>query len=385
MSRALTAAAVASAIVFSTAVIFFSTAARQRHIDERAGDAMEQARSLRDEGLCKSDPAKMAAAKAASANALDIARKGSASIEVQQEAETLAQDIEKILAAMEKRRAAAVASAIFFSTAAVDALDIAFEVRALDESAVAERLFRSSPRLPRRSLALADQKKLDDAFRQHIQHNPKDAKAHYHLGLALLGQKRLSEAFTAFRKADELLPRDPVIENGLHLAKRWLDLDKKLSAILANKAQPRSTQERLELAVFCIRYKHYYTAAVRFLSEAFAAKPQLAKKILAQNRYHAARVAALAGAGLGEDAKGLSPEQRTELRQQALDWLRADLAVYSKLPANAVVQQRLAHWREDPALASVRDKPALDRLPKAEREPWRKLWADVAALRKKGQ
>ncbi len=39
----------------------------------------------------------------------------------------------------------------------------------------------------------------------------------------------------------------------------------------------------------------------------------------------------------------------------------------------------LATWLSDPALASVRDPAALAKLPDAEREPWQRLWTDVAA------
>jgi Flp pilus assembly protein TadD len=236
--------------------------------------------------------------------------------------------------------------------------------------------------------ALADQKKLveaEAAYRKAIALEPDFAGAYNNLGNALRDQKKLVEAVAAFRKAEQLLPKHPAIRNNLRLAERWLDLDKKLPAILANKEQPRSTEEWLELAVFCIRYKHCYAAGVGFLNDAFAAEPKLADDLRAQHRYNAACAAALAAAGLGEDARGLSPEQRGKLRQRALDWLRADLAAYSKLPAKAsqAVQQRLSHWLADPDFASVRDKAALDRLPEAERQQWRKLWADVAALRKR--
>jgi hypothetical protein len=43
----------------------------------------------------------------------------------------------------------------------------------------------------------------------------------------------------------------------------------------------------------------------------------------------------------------------------------------------------LTHWRADPDLAGVRDKPALDKLPDAERMAWRKLWAEVDGLLKR--
>jgi hypothetical protein len=42
-------------------------------------------------------------------------------------------------------------------------------------------------------------------------------------------------------------------------------------------------------------------------------------------------------------------------------------------------------WPEAPALAGLRDKAALDKLPAAEREAWQRLWADVDALLKRAQ
>ena len=41
----------------------------------------------------------------------------------------------------------------------------------------------------------------------------------------------------------------------------------------------------------------------------------------------------------------------------------------------------MQHWLRDPDLASGRDPTAVERLPPDEREAWRKLWADVRALR----
>jgi hypothetical protein len=41
------------------------------------------------------------------------------------------------------------------------------------------------------------------------------------------------------------------------------------------------------------------------------------------------------------------------------------------------VQKTLAGWQRDPDLAGVRSDAALDKLPQAEQEAWRLLWADV--------
>ena len=75
------------------------------------------------------------------------------------------------------------------------------------------------------------------------------------------------------------------------------------------------------------------------------------------------------------------------LRRQALHWLRADLAFYATEAGRNVpelaqaVRQRLEHWWQDADLASVRDEEALRQLPEDERQHWRALWDEVAALR----
>jgi serine/threonine-protein kinase len=170
-----------------------------------------------------------------------------------------------------------------------------------------------------------------------------------------------------------------------------LALDEKLTAILKGDAQPADDAERLALARLCQRYKQLHAASARFYTDAFAAQPKLADNPRTRPRYDAACSAALAAAGTGKDADKLDAKERTRLRKQALDWLRADLAMWGKLLEEATPQQRaavhktLAHWKRDPDLAPIRDKEALAKLPKAEREAWQKLWADVDALRQRAQ
>jgi hypothetical protein len=78
-------------------------------------------------------------------------------------------------------------------------------------------------------------------------------------------------------------------------------------------------------------------------------------------------------------------KEKVHLRRQALDWLRADLALWalraqSPVPADRTkVLRRLQHWKEDPELAGVRGD-ALAQLPEAERPPWKKLWDEVDTL-----
>jgi hypothetical protein len=79
--------------------------------------------------------------------------------------------------------------------------------------------------------------------------------------------------------------------------------------------------------------------------------------------------------------------KRTRLRKQALAWLHADLAVWTKLAVDpkghARIRQTLQHWQKDPNLAGIRDPNAVAKLPADEQEACKKLWADVTALLKK--
>lgn len=80
------------------------------------------------------------------------------------------------------------------------------------------------------------------------------------------------------------------------------------------------------------------------------------------------------------------PAEAARLRRQALDWLRADLAVLSHRrlggppAAKADAAQSLRHWKADADLAAVRDPDALAHLPEPERAPRRALWAEVDAV-----
>src|SRR5262249_37446614 len=119
--------------------------------------------------------------------------------------------------------------------------------------------------------------------------------------------------------------------------------------------------------------------------------PKLADDLQAWHRYNAACVAALAAAGQGEDTAKLDNTERARLRQHALDWLRADLALWSKQlesgrpPDRALVGQRLRHWQKDTDPAAIRDEAALAKLPAAERAAFAQLWADLAVLLKKAE
>ena len=165
-------------------------------------------------------------------------------------------------------------------------------------------------------------------------------------------------------------------------------MEAKLSAFLKGEFQPIDNKERLGLAGVCQVKKLNHTATGLY-ADAFAADPKLADDLKAAHRYNAACHAALAAAGQSEDAAKLDDTERTRLRKQALDWLRADLALRTQQlesgkPADrAAVQTTLRHWQQDNDLAGLRDAADLAKLPEAERRDWEGLWGEVEALLKR--
>jgi tetratricopeptide (TPR) repeat protein len=231
------------------------------------------------------------------------------------------------------------------------------------------------------------------SFRKALALDPKDANAHGALGQALLAQGAFSEARAATQQALQLLPqghpRRPHATRQLHECQRLLDLEARLTTILAGDDQPKDAAEQLDLADLCRRYKKRYTAAVRFYADAFTAKPKLSPAQQVFFRYNAACAAALAAAGKGEDASKLEGEEQRRLRQQALAWLRHNLQQHAKQLADAdaktrqAVQQTFQHWKKNADLNSVRGEEALAQLPEAERAAWQQFWAEVETLRQK--
>jgi hypothetical protein len=102
------------------------------------------------------------------------------------------------------------------------------------------------------------------------------------------------------------------------------------------------------------------------------------------HRYDAACDAALAGCGQGSDAPA-APVAQAELRTQALNWVRADLAMRAgQATSRNPGDQRMAAllleaWLRDSDLAGLRPGPGFIDLPADERAAWDAFWADVRA------
>jgi serine/threonine protein kinase len=157
-------------------------------------------------------------------------------------------------------------------------------------------------------------------------------------------------------------------------------LDPRLPAVLRGEKQPADNAERLAFARLAYDRKHF-AAAARLWAEAFAGDPKLADDPQAQHRYHAARAAALAADGQGQDEPPPDDAARARLRWQALDWQKAELIARGKRLESAPPQDRLAiemtlsGWKQDGALAGIRSAAALAGLRAEEQKAFARLWA----------
>jgi serine/threonine-protein kinase len=266
----------------------------------------------------------------------------------------------------------------------------------------AESMFRNAIRLKpddpnahqNLGACLANQSKLPEAiaeFREAIRLKPDDADAHTQLAHALRSQGDLATAAELLRKARDLAKADPqfsrMIEQELAATEKLASLSAGLGDVLAGKLKPRNAAETLDFARLCYD-KRIHGSSARLWNDAFQAQTELAADMRAQHRYNAACAAALAGCGQGKDNPPLDEPTKARWRKQALDWLKADLAAWSKIlkegPAETQqsIPKTLLHWKSDADLAGMRDAEALKRLPEAEQKACRALWAEVDALLK---
>jgi Flp pilus assembly protein TadD/tRNA A-37 threonylcarbamoyl transferase component Bud32 len=221
-------------------------------------------------------------------------------------------------------------------------------------------------------------------FRQAVAVQPDYASAWCGLGLALRDLGEFDESLAALRRGHELGSarnwRQPSAEWVAEL-ERLVNLDQRLSEAKHDPAA-LSPPELAEFAQLCY-YKRQFGQSATFWRRTLAGEQNAAGVAW---RYNAACNAALAGSGQGDDDPPLDEIARSAWRQQALEWLTAELAEFkSKLEsgdaaARQAVAQTLAQWQTDRDLAGLRDEPALSALAADERAACRNLWAAVSAL-----
>ncbi len=230
-----------------------------------------------------------------------------------------------------------------------------------------------------------------EAYKSCLRYNPTFAEAHCNLGQTFKDLGQLRAALAALEKGHELGTRAKgwryASADWVKQCRQLIALDAELTAFLKRPSAPAA--ERLRLADRCVDVRLRYADVVPLYVAAFAADPKSAE---ARNdrRYNAACAAALAAAGQDINPGGRTAADPPRLRRQGLAWLQADLALWARLlerqPLEAArVQAELQHWQGDADLVAVRDAKELARLPETEREPWTRLWADVAALRQKAR
>jgi serine/threonine-protein kinase len=227
--------------------------------------------------------------------------------------------------------------------------------------------------------AIVSQKKALAAYQKSPEYRQFLAMHLTYLSIAARGLGREDEAIEAERELAELTASDP----------RFAALDARLAATLKGET-PKDNAERLALAQRAYETRRY-AAATRLWGGALENDPKLADDREAQHRYNAACAAALAGCGKGTDDPRPDDATKVKLRRQALDWLKADLAAWSKIlesgapRATPVVASILKHWKEDTDLAGIRDDAALAKLPQEERVACIQLWGDVDRLLSKAR
>jgi tetratricopeptide (TPR) repeat protein len=241
-------------------------------------------------------------------------------------------------------------------------------------------------------IALAKKGELEEAIKEYraaLDLKPDYAEAHCNLADVLRQQGKFAEALAELHRGHELGSKQPdwryPSAQWVKQAERLAALERRLPEILQGKDQPADNAERLELAQMCGMHKKLYAASVRFFEDAFAADVKLTSDTGNGHRYNAARAAALAASGKGDGDK-LGDQERTRLRQQAVEWLRADLILWYQQAdsddpkVREAVRQKMKHWQSDAELTCLRDQDAIKTLSKDERDACRKLWEEVAAV-----
>jgi tetratricopeptide (TPR) repeat protein/serine/threonine protein kinase len=229
------------------------------------------------------------------------------------------------------------------------------------------------------------------AYRETIRLKPDDALAHCTLRRLLQKKGEYRDALAELRHGHEVgskqkgwsYPSDQWMRD----AERMVALESRFPAVIRGDDKPKDGNEALEFGSLAYESQQFSSSA-RLYSDAFRADPKLADDMTLEHRYLAASSGALASAGKGVEKPPLDEKAKTRWRNQALDWLKADLAHWSKqaasgMPENrALVTETLEHWKADTDLASVRDEEPLRALTEPERKACQALWAEVDKILK---
>ena len=224
------------------------------------------------------------------------------------------------------------------------------------------------------------------ALREAIRLDPDHPEANCNLGKALEQKGRFAEALDHFRRGHQAgtkrgnwnYPSAQWIADCEHL----LAMESLLNDVLKGTKQPRNSVERIELArVANLRGRH--AESVKLAAEAVAKEPAAADPGKSPIRHYAAACAALAGAGEGREKQAIDEKLTASWRNQAFEWLQADLTFWNKQIETGradkylAIKQNLERWKIDSDLAGIRDQKALERLSEDERKKFQAFWDEV--------
>ena len=259
-------------------------------------------------------------------------------------------------------------------------------------------------------------------FRRAIEVEAKQASPHLSLGMELRLTGRRREAVDEFRKAlvldpdlldaritlcDTLvelgewdqaehevnqalasLPPDhrqhPGLDSRQKSVSQWRVREEQLPGVLDGKSQRAVVGEQLDQAwLFQISRIGRFVASARLYADVLKAHPELGSDPSKSHLHRAVLAAVQASAGLDKNRGRLDKEETARLRQQALDWLRDELAIWSKqAQSTSVIDRRAARrtlhqWQLEPELTPVRDAASLATCSESERAGWQEFWQQV--------
>jgi serine/threonine-protein kinase len=217
-------------------------------------------------------------------------------------------------------------------------------------------------------------------YREILQLVPEYPEAHCNLGHKLRQLGRFSEAAASLRRGHELGSQFPAwnypSQQWLEQCEQFAAVEQKLADVIAGRAEAEDGEQWVLLAEACTASQRPATAADMY-RHAFAADNTLAGDVERAVRYTAATCAAQAFAGEGSEQ--LDESQRAELHQQAIEWLRADLAARQQQLQSGdpqdrdEVRRKLEYWKQDTQLDGIRGSE----LTPDQRERQKAFWSDV--------
>ena len=189
-------------------------------------------------------------------------------------------------------------------------------------------------------------------YREAARLEPGDVRYPWGTGLALERLGRGDEALVEYLKAYRINPdhldlRQAVTRN-LRDLRRYDEFVEFLEEDL--RRRPNDADVLQELGITLIR-RGSYLEATHFYRDVFNRRPDLFEN--GEFLLHAARAAAAASAGLGEDFKDLDEAARASLRFQAFRWLRRSLEDDPSQSSDALRTIRLAAIRDEAELAEL--------------------------------